>query len=42
MEITWTWNFLESVAAIFLFIAGIVILFKVIGFIWLYIMFKRG
>jgi len=40
MEITWHWNFLETIAAVFLFVIAAIVVFKVVGFIYLWIMFR--
>jgi len=42
MEIEWTWNFLESVGAILIGIGALLALLRLIGFLWLWIRFKRG
>lgn len=40
MEITWTYNFLESVGFIILLSIGLVIIVRVILILWLWLKFK--
>lgn len=41
MEITWHWNFLETIAALFLFTVGIIALLKILGYIYLWLIFRN-
>jgi len=42
MEIKWTYNILESIAFIGLSIIGIIILVRIVMFIYLWLLWKRG